>query len=179
MASNKVKAKDLQGLAIHHGEKQTFLLDWFDGTPRVIDNDDAKAYSLWQMKMPAAILVGCIIFSYNENVPLSFVAGVVVFIAATIAYEFMFVKKLPEAKKFEKEKKEPVAIRMAKEFSVPRLIASAVLSFALAVLLIVYANVENYQGIYRYTTYGLSAIVSVLAAISAYALFIKINNEKK
>lgn len=176
--SNKVRAKDLQGLAIHHGDKQTFLLDWFDGTPRVLDDDDAKQYSLWQMRMPAAILIGCIAFSYSSNVPISFLVGVGIYVLATVVYLFKFVKNLPEAKKFVKEEKDPLPVRLSKNLSMTRLIISMIMLIALTVLLPIFGKTEHYEGFYLIFTYLLAAATAVLAVMNFWAILIKRKNEK-
>lgn len=178
MARNKVRAKDAQGFAIHHGEKQTFLLEWLDGTPRVLDDDDAKQYSLWQMRFPAAILIGVFFFSYKPNVPICFALGIAVYVIATILYLFTFVKKLPVAKRFTKEQRDPLPIRLSKNLSHGRLIVSTILLLALSVLLVIYGYTEGYTGMYLYTTLVIAVLTLVLAGVTTYAAILQKRNEK-
>lgn len=179
MAKNKIRARDLQGISIQQDEKQTVLYDFIDRKPRRLDDEDARQYTIWQMRAPIAILIGVLLFSKNDNIPISVFVGIGVYIVAYLIYLYTFVKKLPIAKKFEKKVQEPLPVRFSKRLSSIRLIGSTLIAFLLCVLLIVYANMVQYQGFYLYFTYLLSFGALVLSCISGYAFYLKKKNEKK
>ncbi len=171
-----IKAKDLAGIFIYQDPKHgTIFYDIFTKKGYVLTSSDVRTYTLYTMMFPLSILIA---FGAMSLFKLNYVTTAIVFVIAyligALAYRFLFFYKLPEAKNFKPVKKESILMYLARGYSSSRLVTLIFLLIALTVLMPIFANMENYEGINLYGSYLMSAATGIGAVIVIISLVMKI-----
>ena len=173
-----LKASDLNGIAIYQDPKKgTVYYDYLTGRAFSLCSQDAKTYMLYEACLPVSILVASIIYVLFQTKGLTaIIIGVFVYLALKLAFRIFFFWKLPEIKNWQKPKKDNLILRMANRYSKTRLIILLVCLLLLTVCMILYARMENMQGLLLFAMYGLSVVTFAGAVLTIIALVVQAKN---
>ncbi len=174
---NKIKAKDVNGINVHHNGRQTVYYDNLTKKGYIIEDEDAKSFTLWEMRLPLS--ASLIVFSLYLKVPqlLAVVVGVVACLVSEFMFRTKFLPSLRVDNKFVKPARKALSLRFAERLSKLRLIIATVICVALVILLVVNLKFLNYTGIYLILYYILLAVSAYLLATFTMALLIKLKTK--
>lgn len=175
MANKKLQAKDLIGLSIYHDPKYgTIFYDILSKKAYQLINQDVRNYNIYTAMMPL-----CAVIAYVCNLwfKVPFVGCLIVFLVLWLITElgarYLFFYKLPVLNNWKKFKKESIFDFMAKNYTGLRLLILTLLLVTIAVVMVVNARMEGFEGANLYASYAISAGALVFAVISIISFIIK------
>ena len=180
MANSRIiKAKDLTGLSIYQDPKRgTIFYDIFTKKGYILTSGDVKTYTIYTSMLPLCFIVA---FAAMSLFKLDYIAVLVIFLVlyagVMVLFRIKFFYTLPEAEGFKPIKRENIFVSIARTFPRNRLIVLIAMLVALTILMPIYANMENVEGVNLYGSYTISAITLIGAIICTIALVLKIKND--
>lgn len=175
MANKKLQAKDLIGLSIYHDPKYgTIFYDVLSKKAYQLINQDVKNYNIYTAMMPL-----CAVAAYVCNLwfKMPFIGCIIVFavlwLISEIAARYMFFYKLPVLNNWKKFKKEGIIESMAKNYTGLRLIILTLLLITVAVVMVLNARYEHFEGANLYGSYIISAGALIFAVVAIIAFITK------
>ncbi len=138
----------------------------------LVNNSEAKTFTVFQMRLPIAVLVGMIISLFSENYVLAILAALIIYAGTTLAFWFIYIPKLPVIEKYTKVPKESFLDRLAKS-SRKRLFLLIFLVVSLAFLVVYNAIASGYTGFTLYANFAIAVGCGVYLGILLIALMKK------
>ena len=168
----KLKASELSGLWIYQDPKRgTVFYDILTNRGFSLVSKDAKTYMFYLACLPMAILLAYILnFIFKTNTLVTIILGVVIYIGLELAFRFFFFYKLPEVENWKRPKKDNIVTELAKKYPKGRLFLLLFFLVALTICMIIYAKMENMQGLLLYAMYILSSVTAIGSIIVILAL---------
>lgn len=168
----KLKASELSGLWIYQDPKRgTVFYDILTNRGFSLVSKDVKTYMLYLACLPMAILLAYIFgFLFKTNTAVTIIIGIVIFVGLELAFRFFFFYKLPEVENWKRPKKDNIVVDLAKKYPRGRLFILLFFLVALTICMVVYAKMENMQGLLLYAMYALSALTAVGSLIVILAI---------
>ncbi len=180
MANSRIiKAKDLSGLSIYQDPKRgTIFYDIFTKKGYILTSSDVKTYTIYTAMLPLCFIVAFAAMSlFKLDYIVALIIFLVLFIAVMILFRVKFFYTLPEAEGFKPVKRENIFVYIARTFPKNRLIVLIMMLVALTILMPIYANMENVEGVNLYGSYVVSAATLIGAIICTIALVVKNRND--
>jgi hypothetical protein len=158
----KGKAKNLRGISIYHDKGMTVYSNLFMKNGYVISDSDVKHYSFYAGRLWVSVLLGLTAFLMFDLHPL-LAAGIALafYLLSSFFFVFSFLDKLPLLKNYKKPQRTSLIEEKAKTQSISRLIGTMLLSFAIAVLIILNAKQSAYEGMLLYGSYAFATFMVI------------------
>lgn len=180
MANSRIiKAKDLSGLSIYQDPKRgTIFYDIFTKKGYILTSSDVKTYTIYTSMLPLCFIVA---FAAMSLFKLNFLTAAIIFLflfgAVMVLFRVKFFYTLPEAEGFKPVKRDNIFVSIARTFPKNRLIVLILMLVALTILMPIYANMENVDGVNLYGSYVISVITLIGVIICTIGLVVKIRND--
>ncbi|GEM_PF-4664532 len=166
------KASELTGNNIYHIKNQTIYYDVFTKNAYIITNDVVSKFSLYQMRIAAALIVSCLAGLLLQNYIVGFGIGFVAYGVLEILSHLLFFPKLPLNTNFSRPQKEPVTVRYAKMMSRGRIFVIMILSFVSTLMMALNA-VLSMSNIFYFITNIMFTLVCLLVFVLSILTFIR------
>ena len=175
----KLKANELSGIWIYQDPKKgTVFYDILTGKGFSLVSKDVKTYALYLACLPSAILLAYIVQLIFKTSPgITILIGFIIYLVLELLFRFFFFYKLPEVENWKRPKKDNVVVELAKKYPRGRLFILLFFLVALTVCMLIYAKMENMQGLLLIAMYILS-IGTAIGSIIVILAIIKQNKMK-
>ena len=176
----KGKANNLRGLSIYHDKGMTVYSNPFMKNGYVISDSDVRQYSFYAGRLWVSVLLGLASFLMFDLHPLIAIGiGLAFYLVSTAFFVFSYLDKLPLLKNYKKPQRTGLIDEKAQTSSVGRLVGTALLSFALAVLILLNAKQSAYEDLLLYCSYAFAAFMAVTGIMNIVYLIRKKQLERQ
>lgn len=174
------KNNEPSGLFIYHDPKYgTVYYDIFKRNGYVLTKSDYPSYSKFSiLKIICLISIFLFVEFFEMDIWKAAVIGIFLYICMEVISRVTFVYKLPVINNYKPIKKEMPYQAMAKNMSKLKIVITSLIALTTTILIVIYANMQKFEGINLYTTYLLALIMAFLFICGLIAFVIK-NKEGK
>lgn len=166
-----VKAKELRGLFLYQLKNQTIFYDPIFRKAYVLTNDKVNKHSMFQMRIPFAIIAGCVSYLVYNNEKVAFGLGIGLILVLGVWFRIFLNKNLPVVTNFKKPPRDGIISDVAKSFTMKRLWIIFILSIILVGSLIFNITMLDLDKLNK-TIYAVMAVFGFLIALVVLASII-------
>ena len=176
-----MKKGTLVGLHVYTDERGRYVFyNIFDKKGYWINDDDEyKKYTIYQSRLPLAIIIGFIVTSVLNRFWLGIGLGIFIYVGMTFMFYKNFVPSLKVISGFKKPENSSLITRIVEPLSQARIITASILCLAMSILLCVNVQMSDFDELTAILNYALSAIVLVFSIIFLVAFYRKRKMEGK
>lgn len=139
---------------------------------------DNKKFSLYQMRLPATVLVIVSIIVFFDNYLVALLSGISLYLISTIIFLFVYLPKQTRVN-FDKPKMNSFINKSVEKQTNFRLILILIAALALSGLTIYNAKTNNYKGAVLIANYLLAGASFVVFMFNLYIMILKTIKEKR
>lgn len=173
-----LKAKDLKGAGLYYDnrKKRMVYCGPFMKNGYVINNDNVRLFSLFQMRYILVLVIALLIQNFTQNDAAGAISGIILLIGAELLFRLWFLPSLQMLPDFKKPDKENVITRTS-SLSYSSLILTIIISAAFGVWYFFYTKNTDYTAFVKILNYLVICIPLYLGGLHLVALFHKISHK--
>lgn len=171
-----IRLEDIKDRNVYHNGKNYIYCGPLSNKGYILTKDCTKQYVFYANRLMISVYAGLLAIFITRNALISIAVTLVTYTAFLILFKIRLLDDLPVCENFVKPKREGFITGFAKESTPIRLLATFVLSLAIAGLLLYNTKLANYEGWLLYINYALIIGIAVYGLIGLVSLIIKIKN---
>ena len=178
--NNRNTNDEINGLFIYHDPKKGCVYyDIVTKNGYVLSRSDYPSFGKFTtLKILSLASIYLFVQLFSVELWLAAVIGVGLFIAIEVIFRKTFIYNMPVIENYKPIKKDRLYVSMAKNMGMIRLIITSVIAIITATLIIIYAEIEQYEGLNKIVTYIISLVIFTLFVNGIMAINVKRKEEK-
>ena len=179
--TNRNTNEEINGLFIYHDPKKGCVYyDIISKNGYVMSRSDYQSYSKFSfLKLLSIVSIYLFVQFFSIELWLAAVIGIGLFIAIEVIFRKTFIYNMPVVENYKPIKKDRLYVSMAKNMSMGRLIITTLVAITASTLIIIYARMENFEGLNLIVTYLMALVMFAMFVNGIIAMSVQLKNKQK
>lgn len=173
--------QEINGIFIYHDPKKGCVYyDIIKKNGYILSRSDYQTYSRFAtLKLLSIFSIFLFIELLHVEIWEATLIGLALFVAIEVIFRTSFIYKLPKIEKYKPIKKDKLYEVFAEKLSLSRLIITTTMALTASILIVVYASLQEYEGLNKIITYVLAMIMFIMFVNGIIAIYNKMKNKKQ